>query len=373
MSFLRIALKNVLRRKLRTSLTLCGVGMGIAAFVALVGFSRAFESEWLKIYDSAGTDLAVVQKTFLNTSVDESVGAKIAALPEVADAVPMILNMMDLTPEVNAIVYGWLDNSYEMDSLTLIQGRRFHGNQPEVMLGEILAENLGKKAGDTMEIQGAPFKVVGVFRGGSALETGGALMAIPQLQKLADLGNKVTAFHVRLRPATKGESPDERIQKARQAIEAALPGLKAVPAAERANTNQLVILARSTAWGTSLIALFIGALGITNTMAMSVFERTKEIGVLRALGWKQQRVMKLILAEAAALGLVGGICGLILGWLALRILAIIPQTSNIGFATIGLGQALETLVIAMAIGVAAGFVPAWRGARLSPVEALRYE
>jgi len=373
MSFLRIALKNVLRRKLRTSLTMCGVGMGIAAFVALVGFSRAFEQEWFKIYDSAGTDLAVVQKTFLNTSVDESVGKTLAALPEVADAAPMILNMMDLTPDVNAIVYGFLDSSYELDSMTLTQGRRFHENEPELMLGEILAENLGKKAGDTMDIQGTPFKVVGVFHGGSALETGGALMGIPQLQKLADLGNKVTAFHVRLRPAKKGESADERIRKARRDIEAALPGLKAVPASERASTNQLVTLARSTAWGTSLIALFIGALGITNTMAMSVFERTKEIGVLRALGWKRQRVLKLILAEAAALGFVGGICGLILGWLALRVLAVLPQTSNIGFATIGPGQALETLSIAVFIGVAAGFVPAWRGAKLSPVEALRYE
>jgi putative ABC transport system permease protein len=373
MSFFRIALKNILRRKLRTTLTLFGVGIGIAAFVALVGFSSAFENEWLKIYDSSGTDLAVVQKTFLNTSIDQSVGAKLAALPEVADAVPMILNMMDLTPDINTIVYGWLDNSYELDPLVITQGRRFHGDKPEVMLGEILAENLGKKAGDTLEIQGAPFSVVGVFRGGSALVTGGAIMSIAQLQQLADLGNKVTAFHVRLKPASNGESPDERIRKARKSIEAALPGLKAVPAGERARTNQLVVLARSTAWGTSLIALFIGALGITNTMAMSVFERTKEIGVLRALGWKQSRVMKLILTEAAGLGFVGGVFGLILGWAALRLLAVIPQTANIGFASIRLSQAAETLAIAILIGLASGFVPAWRGARLSPVEALRYE
>src|SRR5579859_7322107 len=121
MTFFRIALKNILRRKLRTSLTLCGVGMGIAAFVALVGFSRSFEREWLKIYESAGTDIAVVQKTFLNTSVDASVGNQLRALPEVADAEPMILNMMDLTPEVNAVVYGMPEHSYEMDTMTMTQ------------------------------------------------------------------------------------------------------------------------------------------------------------------------------------------------------------------------------------------------------------
>jgi putative ABC transport system permease protein len=372
LSFFRIALKNILRRKLRTALTLCGVGMGIAAFVALVGFSRAFENEWLKIYDSAGTEITVVQKTFLNTSVDESVGETLKTLPVVERVVPMVLNMMDITPDVNAIVYGFPADSYELDSLVITGGRRFHGTQPEIMLGEVMAETLHKKPGDTLEIQGTPFQVVGVFHGGSALETGGVLMPMAQLQKLADLGNKVTAFHIRLKPAP-GLSPDERIRNARKVIEAALPNLKAVPASERAGNNQLVVLARSTAWGTSLIALFIGALGITNTMAMSVFERTKEIGVLRALGWKRHRIMKLILTEAAALGLVGGLCGLVLGWLALQILARIPQTAGIGFASIRLDQAAETLVIAIMIGVLAGFVPAWRGAQLSPVEALRYE
>ena len=91
MSFIRIALKNLLRRRLRTALTLCGVGVGIAAFVALVGFSRSFEDQWAKLYESSGTDIAVVQKTFLNTFVDESVGEKLRSLPFVAAADPVIV------------------------------------------------------------------------------------------------------------------------------------------------------------------------------------------------------------------------------------------------------------------------------------------
>jgi len=373
MSFFRIALKNLLRRRLRTALTLCGVAVGIAAFVALVGFSRSFEQEWLKLYESSGTDLAVVQRTFLNTTVDEGVGEKLRSIPAVADAEPMIVNLMDLTPEVNALVYGWPEGSFEMDTLTLLQGRRFRGDQPEVMLGEVLAENLGKKAGDVMDIQGSAFQVVGVFRGGSALEAGAAILPLRQLQKLSDLGGKVTAFNVRLRKASDGEPDEQRIQQARTAIEAALPGLKAVPASVRAHNNQLVVLARSTAWGTSLIALFIGALGIANTMAMSVFERTKEIGVLRALGWKRSRVMKLILIEAAVLGLVGGCLGVAGGWLALRILAALPATASFVTSSIPGRHCVEALGIAVVVGLLAGFLPAYRGAQLSPVEALRYE
>jgi putative ABC transport system permease protein len=373
MSFFRIALKNLRRRPLRTALTLCGVGVGIAAFVALVGFSRSFEEQWLKLYESSGTDLAVVQKTFLNTFVDESVGEKLRSLPAVAVADPMIVNLMDLTPEVNDLVFGWPANSFEMEGLTLLEGRRFRDDQPEVMLGEMLAENLGKKAGDFMDIQGASFQVVGVYRGGSALEAGAAVLPLRQLQKLSDLGGKVTAFHVHLRKDSQGELDPQRVLEARAAIEAALPGLKAVPAITRARNNQLVALARSMAWGTSLIALFIGALGIANTMAMSVFERTREIGVLRALGWRRSRVMKLILIEAAALGLVGGCFGVAGGWLALRILSKVPATASFVTSSIPILHCVEALGIAVVVGLLAGFLPAHRAARLSPVEALRYE
>jgi putative ABC transport system permease protein len=339
----------------------------------LVGFSRSFEHEWLRMYESSGTDIAVVQKTFLNTSVDESAGAKLQALPTVAQATPMILNMMDLTPEINALVYGWKADSYEFESLTLKSGRRFHDGRPEVMLGDLLAENLNKKAGDSLEIQGSAFTVTGVYHGGSALEAGAVIMPLDELQQIASLQGKVTAFHVRLRPAPASESPRRYLERAQVQIEAALPGLRAVPAAERASNNQLVVLAHAAAWGTSSIALLIGILGIANTMAMSVFERTQEIGILRALGWKRWRVLLLIQSEAAVLGFTGGILGMAIGCGSLRALAHLPQTASIASASFPLLLLVEALGIAVLAGLVAGAIPAWRGARLSPVEALRHD
>ncbi len=373
LTFVRFAWKNLWRRRLRTVLTLAGIGMAMGAFIGLVGFSRSFEQAWRQMYSSSGTDIAVVAQTFLNTSVDQSAGEKLRKLPVVAEAAPMTFSFLALTADVNALAYGWAADSFEFSSISMVAGRRFRDGQPEIILGELLADTLKKHAGDSLEIQGSIFNVVGVFHGGNALEAGALIMPLDQMQKLSSLEGKVTAFHVRLQPAPSGESAEHYMARAKAQIESALPSLRAVPAAERASNNQFVTLAHAMAWGTSSIALLIGILGIANTMAMSVFERTREIGVLRALGWNSRRVLLLIQIEAAALGLAGGLLGIGFGFLALKVLSHLPQTASVVSATFSLPILAESLVIAILAGLLAGIVPSWRGARLSPVEALRYD
>jgi putative ABC transport system permease protein len=373
LSFAGFAWKNLWRRRLRTLLTLGGITMAIGAFVALVGFSRSFEHEWLRLYENAGTDIAVSEKSFLNTSLDESVGTKLRAVPLVDRAVPMIFNLMDLTPEVNALVFGWPANSYELDALDLTSGRRFHDGTPEILLGDTLAETLNKKIGETVELQGSNFTVVGIYHGGSALEADAVIMPLDQLQQIASMVGKVTAFHVRLRPVPPGETRDHYLKRAQAEIQAALPGLHASPAAERAANNELVVLAHAVAWGTSAIALIVGILGIMNTMAMSVFERTREIGILRALGWKSWSIMLLIQTEAAVLGVVGGLAGIGVGVGVMHLMAALPQTASVVSSYVNSWHLLEALGIAVLAGLVAGAIPAWRGAHLSPVEALRHD
>jgi|HubBroStandDraft_5_1064220.scaffolds.fasta_scaffold07272_3 putative ABC transport system permease protein len=373
LSFAGFAWKNLWRRRLRTLLTLIGIGMAIGAFVALVGFSRSFEHEWQRLYSSSGTDIAVVDKNFMNSSVNQSLQGKLRAVPVVAQAEPMIFNILDITPEVNAIVFGWLDDSYEFDSLTFTSGARFHNGKPEIIVGELLAKNLDKTVGDTVELQGSTFKIVGIFHGGTALEAGALIMPIDQLQQISSLQGKVSGFHVRLKPAPADESPEHYMKRAQAQIEAALPGLNAQGAADRAANNQFVTLAHAVAWGTSCIALLMGILGIANTMAMSVFERTREIGILRAIGWRAWRVMLLIQVEATVLGFVGGLFGIFIGWGALHVLATLPQTASVVSASLSPLHFVEALAIAVLSGLIAGAYPAWRGAHLSPVEALRHD
>ena len=373
LSFSGFVFKNLQRRRLRTLLTLGGIGMAVGAFVGLVGFSSAFEQQWMRIYSSSGTDLAVIRGTFLNTSLDESAAAQVAALPVVAQASPTIFNLMDLTPEVNALVYGWKADAFQFDSLQILKGHPFHDGRPEVMMGDLLAQDLKKKPGDTLEIQGTVFTVTGIYHAASALQANAVVMPLDQLQQLSSLQGKVSTIDVRLRAAPPGESPERYLKRAQAEIEAALPGLRAIPAEERASGNQFVKLAQASAWGTSALAMFIGILGIANTMVMSVFERTREIGTLRAMGWKRGQILALIEFEAAVLGLGGGILGIALGWLALTVLADLPQTASLVSASVRLPLLAEALAIAVLAGLMAGAVPAWRAGQLSPVDALRHD
>ena len=373
LSFLGFVFKNLQCRRLRTLLTLCGIGVAVGAFVGLVGFSSAFKQQWMRIYSSSGTNISVIQGTFLNTTLDESAVNKIASLPVVEQASPTIFNLMDVTPTVNALVYGWKADAFEFNSLHLLAGRRFKNGQPEVMLGDLLAEDLKKSPGDTLDLQGTRFTITGVYHPASSLEADAVVMPLDQLQQLSGMEGKVSTIDVRLRPVPHGEDPEEYTRRAQAEIEAALPGVRAVPAAMRASNNQFVKLAQASAWGTSVLALLIGILGIANTMAMSVFERTREIGILRALGWKRWQILIHIELEAVLLGLCGGLLGTVLGWVALRALAALPQTASLVAASLNWSLVAEGVGIAMLAGLIAGALPAWRAGQLSPVDALRHD
>jgi putative ABC transport system permease protein len=373
LSFTGFVLKNLRRRRLRTLLTLSGIGMAVGAFVGLVGFSSGFEQQWMRIYSSSGTDLTVIQGTFLNTTLNQSATAKLRDLPVVAQASPTIYNLMDLTPDVNALVYGWNADAFQLDSLQILTGRRFRDGQREAMLGDLLAQDLKKNVGDSLELQGTEFRVTAIYHGASTLEAAAVILPLDELQQLSGMQGKVSTIDVRLRPAPAGEAPQQYLKRAEAEIQAALPGVRAVPAAERASDNQFVRLAQASAWGTSLLALLIGILGIANTMAMSVFERTREIGILRALGWKRWQVLAHIEIEAVLLGLGGGLLGIALGWCALRVLAALPQTASFFAATLHWPLLAKAVGIAMVAGLIAGALPAFRAGRLSPVDALRHD
>jgi putative ABC transport system permease protein len=123
-------------------------------------------------------------------------------------------------------------------------------------------------------------------------------------------------------------------------------------------------------WSTSLLAVLVGVLGVMNTMLMNVFERTPEICVLLALGWKRRRIVELVLWESAILGLLGGIIGVFIGVAGVRLLGATPSIRGLLEPDIGIRLLAVSVAIAILVGVVSGLYPAWRSSRVTPSQAL---
>jgi putative ABC transport system permease protein len=125
--------------------------------------------------------------------------------------------------------------------------------------------------------------------------------------------------------------------------------------------------------GISLLAIVVGGISMMNTMIMSVYERTREIGTLRAVGWRRRRVLGMILKESLVLSLLGTLAGLVGAIALMWLMQFIPLWGDFMIITLSPNLLSLTLIIALTLGAIGGVYPAWRASNLSPVEALRYE
>ena len=149
--------------------------------------------------------------------------------------------------------------------------------------------------------------------------------------------------------------------------------LAAKPLDEYVRGAQHIQLAHAMAWMMSVIAVIIGTVGMLNTMLMAVFERIREIGILRAIGWRKSRVVRMVLGESLMLSTVGAVLG-IAGAIGLtRLLTTFPQANGFIKGTLAESAMLDGLAIALGVGLIGGIYPALRAANLKPTEALRHE
>lgn len=381
MWFSSFIIKNLLRRKVRSFLTSTGIAVAIGAMVVLLGITHSFEQSSTATFEKHGIDLMVTVGSVvdqLTSDLDMSLKDKIVAIPGVKEVGTALLDVVDYKKGGNSIsllVQGWQPGSFLFDGMTILNGRTLRpGDQHAVLLGPTLARNLKLKVGDSLTVYGEKFEVVGVAEGISVFENGSATIPLDQLQKLAGKRNRVTGFSVVL-DKTNG-APAEAVR--RQIEQLTNPDgrparLNALPTQEYVKGMAHIKAASAMAWMTSIVAVLIGAIGMLNTMIMSVLERIREIGILRAVGWRKSRVVKMILGEAVLLSASGAVLGILGALVLMHFLTRMPAVNGFLTGEIAPIVMFEGLLIALCVGLLGGVYPAYRAARLLPTEAVRHE
>jgi putative ABC transport system permease protein len=407
MYFVTFILKNLTRRPTRTALTVLGLSVAVGSMIALLGISDQFRRSVTEGFEKRGVDLVVVpggQADQLSGKIDEWVVDRVRKMKGVKWVDAAIVDVAEMwrrdpkpgetspPPSMQVMIQAWAPENFEHDDLEIMSGRRLTpGDTGKVMLGSTLAVNLNKKVGDKVTLLGKPFEVVGIYKSFLVFETGALMLPLAEYQKEIGAEGKVTGFSLAVE---KGADPEADVERVRQQILdlksvqfrllylAPLPilvpdvqpvRLAAEPPRQYAENASHLKVTNAMAWVVSLVAILIGVISMVNTMAMSVLERTQEIGILRAVGWPSGRVIRMVLGEAVCLAVAAASIGTAGAVATTYALSYLPRTSGfieggLPLPVVGIGFA-----ITVAIGLLGGAYPAFRAARLLPTEAIRHD
>ncbi|MBU0702948.1 MAG: ABC transporter permease [Chloroflexi bacterium] len=363
-----LTVRNLWRRRTRTALTTLGIGVGIAAIVALGGLSAGFIKTFNGLAMGGDADLAAIEADVSDmgySTIDERVGARIAALPDVegVSGVGFAFEMSEEMPML--FIMGYHPRQFAIRHFKIVEGGPLMTNR-QVIVGRKTAEALDVEVGETLRMLDSGFRVVGIYETGVSFEDSGVVVSLRDAQKLAGRPHQVTMYVIKLRDP-------ERAEAVQAILDTNFPEVDVALTSEFAETLPDLKSMAMMVEQISFLAVLIGGVGMLNTMLMSVLERTREIGVLRALGWQRRRVIGMILQEALALGVVGGVGGIVAGVGMAWGLTLIPMIGGMLAPIYGPELLAQALAVALTTGVLGGLYPAWRATRMRPVEALRYE
>ncbi len=366
--------KNLFRRKTRTLLTVIGIAVGVSMIVALGAIGEGLRTGYASMFGGSGADLTLMQKGSYDVTlsgVDEQVIGDVAALTGVREATGMIVGNISAPGAAYFFVFGYDPTGFAFKKFRVVEGealgqaRRSTGGPREIMLGKQAAETLKMKVGDLIRLTGGTFKVVGIYNSGDGFEDAASIVSLTDAQQLLQKQRQVGAVQV------KAVDP-RQIEALRARLEKQFPRLSISQSGDVADQAEMVQYIQGFAVAIALLAIVIGGVGMTNTVMMSTFERTREIGTLRAIGWRRRRVMLMIFGESIWLGVLGGVIGCAIG---AGLVALISANTTVGYlqGTVTLNLIALGLSTAIGLGALGGFYPAWRASKMLPIEALQYQ
>ena len=375
---IKLSFLNLFRRKTRTFLSVAGIAIGVAAIIVLVSLVDGFTQDFNGIVGQFKA-ISVVEKDAQDQTlshIDSAFGQKLESLPYVKTVVPEIFllpqkidgQVLSLSTSA-ASVYG-LDTSKFLSTneiawiVEVEKGSELRASDTgHVLLGKAIAEGNQKFVGSTIKINEKTFKVKGILKTESDLLGGLIVMNLSDARDLSGFpSGKVSSFTVLLTEPDKDEIVAKLIELK---YETELTALTQKDLSQQLGgiTDSLRLLAIVVA----LISSIVAGIGIANTILMSIFERFKEIGALKAVGWTNSNVVRMVLYEAAFLGVFGGVIGILMGFAIDGVIA----------SSFGLKYVVSPVLLfgsfgfAVFLGVISGVYPAFVASRLDPVEALR--
>jgi putative ABC transport system permease protein len=398
--YFQLALGNLRKRKLRSSLTIVGIFISIATIFVLISLSLGLDAAVKEQFKQLGSDKFFIMPRGM------------AGAPGSGGAVELTTKDIDVIKKVNGVkevTYDAVANAkiefkdeakyfmitgFPLDTSDLLEesggykideGRFLKkGDTGKVMLGSRYKESFFKKpvaAGDKIIINGQEFKVVGILQSiGSPTDDALVYMSIDDFRVLFNVPDRVDQIIVQIKPTENienvADATKRKLLSSRGLTEKTRDFDLLTPEELLSSFGTILNIITAFLLGVAGISLLVGAVGIANTMYTSVLERTKEIGTMKAIGAKNSDILWIFVIESGVLGLVGGVLGILVGMSVGKIIeyiALAQLGTNILRVVFPWYLILGCLLFAFLIGSASGFFPSKQASKIKPADTLRYE
>jgi len=379
----KIALKNIFQNKTRSLLAIIGLSIAIIGLVSLVSISAGITASIEESFEGMTGIIVQEEDTFeMQSRLNIDIKNDIEAVPGVTIASPIVEGIVstvegeepdaEMGPMLGGYIYG-IDPNQELERA---DGEPFKDNinrgryldSPtgyNILISEDTADEYNKRVGSRISIDGEDFTVIGIYETGATfldmmyvmpIETARDMIGVPE--------DETMYFHVGVQDPARTEEIADR-------IEFRIDGIEASSMSEyQEQIDEITSQIRVFFVVISFIAVIVGAIGILNTMLMSVMERTREFGVLKAMGWTKNNILKLVAMESLYFGIIGGVIGIILGTGT----AIMLERTTLPFPVLVTPELIAiAMILSIILGLIGGAYPAWKAAKLDPVEAIRME
>ena len=402
-NLIRIAIRALVRNKLRAFLTMLGIIIGVASVIAMLAIGEGSKQKMRKQISSMGTNMVMVMPNFQRRG-GVSLGASSSMALKYSDVTALQNEATDVSmvsPEVRAsgqviysnqntqtTIYGVSEEYLSIRKLEILSGRVFNANEIKSMakvciLGQTVVENLFGAAADpvgmSIRIKNLPFLIIGVLKdkgeSGMGQDQDDLILApyttVQRRLAAIDYINGIYASATSEEKSPKAIAEVEEIlRRTHKLKETADNDFRVMSQSELlATITSITDIMTYLLGAIAGISLLVGGIGIMNIMFVSVTERTREIGLRMSIGGRGKDIMKQFLAESIILSILGGVMGVVFGYLLARLAGSLMSTQ----AIVKTQSVVLAFIVCFVIGVFFGWYPARKAANLNPIDALRYE